>query len=163
MKDFPLNSPQYKILEPSPSGTVVRLIVAMWRIFACLWAIVAAFFTTATIALPPVLFVLLPFHGQNPFQRKALIPLVGTVLGLVAFSMGMKAIQAYALWISPTKMVSVRYVTWRELACGLGFSILGAAAVYLMWRKPEQQLIYGAYVLFGIVVFPISHAFRSDV
>ena len=116
--------------------------------------------TTGAVVAPPALFVLLVIRGKNPFHATMIGPLSATILGGVALYFGIPAVRAYGLLVQPTRMVSLRFLAIRDLMFGFVFSTVGALAVFLMWRKPEEKLFYSAYVLFGLIVFSLHHAFR---
>ena len=155
------SSAESEVLSAAHYGKPTRLIVACWRLLAALWAILALFLTTIAVVAPPLLFALVALRGKNPFQAAILVLLAASVLGGVALFFGIPAVRAYALFVRPTRIVSLRFLAVSDLVSGVIFSILGAWAVFLMWQKPEEKIIYAAYVLFGVFVFSLNHAFRK--
>jgi hypothetical protein len=154
------SSAEYEIL-PATRGVGIRAIVAAWRLLAAFWAILATCLVGAAMIGPMLLFAVALVHGKNPFQARLLALLGSSLLAIVAFCFGAAAIRSYALLVSPTRLISLQYLTPKDFIAGLVFSVLGAAAVYIMWSKPEEKLIYSAYVLFGVVVFSVYHVFRK--
>ena len=154
------NTAEHEILPAGRHGKTTHLIVACWRVVAAFWALLSLLLTIIAVVSPPVLFALMALRGKNPLQAPLLVPLAGSLLGGVALCFGLPALRAYALFVRPTCMISLRNITAKYLASGFAFSILGAAAVFLVYRKPEEKLIYAGYLLYGIIVFSLNHAFR---